>query len=125
MNYKKWLSANAQSLKGKTVAITGSTGGLGKELCRHLASLGANLVLVDRNSARSNANREELISAFKDITVECACADLSDISSVDNVCGVLKNMNIDVFIHNAGAYSIPRYTTDIGYDNIFKIGIKA
>jgi len=121
MNCKKWLSTNAQSLNGKTVAITGSTGGLGKELCRHLASLGANLVLVDRNSARSNTNREELVSAFKNISVECVGADLSDISSVDNACCTLKKMDIDIFIHNAGAYSIPRYATDIGYDNVFVI----
>ena len=30
-------------------------------------------------------------------------------------------MNIDVFIHNAGAYSIPRNTSNSGYDNVFTI----
>lgn len=121
MNYKKWITANTESLEGKTVAITGSTGGLGKELCRHLAYLGANLVLVDRNPTRSASNRDALMSEFPDVSVMCIGMDLSDISSVATACETLKGMEIDVFIHNAGAYSIPRYTTDIGYDNVFVI----
>ena len=49
MNIKKWLQSNTASLKGKTVVITGSTGGLGKEICKILGFLGADLILVDRN----------------------------------------------------------------------------
>ena len=33
MNIKKWLHINTESLKGKRVAVTGSTGGIGRELC--------------------------------------------------------------------------------------------
>ena len=55
MNYEKWLAKNGESLVGKTVAVTGSTGGIGNELCKYLARLGANLVLVDRNPQKSGA----------------------------------------------------------------------
>ncbi len=47
--------------------------------------------------------------------------DLSDISSVRMGAEALAQMPIDVFIHNAGAYSIPREKTDLGYDNVFQI----
>ena len=37
MNTRKWLEKNTSSLAGRCVAITGSTGGLGRELCGYLA----------------------------------------------------------------------------------------
>ena len=57
MRFDKWLGKNTESLAGKTVAISGSTGGLGKHICRYLASLGASIVLLDRNRTRSEANK--------------------------------------------------------------------
>ena len=64
MNIRKWLAKNTHGLKGKTVALTGSTGGLGLELSSHLARLGANLILLDRNSKRSEGNKERLLSLY-------------------------------------------------------------
>ena len=119
--YDKWLDKNTNSLDGKTVAITGSTGGLGKALCRYLAKLGASLILVDRNAIRSNDVKNTLISEFPNIGVKCINADLSDISSVKEACELLLKEPIDIFIHNAGAYSIPRKTCSTGYDNVFQI----
>ena len=120
MNIKKWLDKNTHSLVGKTVAVTGTTGGLGRELCRYLAELGAELILVDRNKARSERFAEELASKFS-VRVSCVTADLSDIESVRLAVSELKTRKIDVFIHNAGAYDIPRYKTKEGYDNVFTI----
>ena len=42
---ERWLSKNTESLVGKKVAVTGTTGGIGKELCKYLAKLGAELIL--------------------------------------------------------------------------------
>ncbi len=124
MNIKKWLSRNTESLSERCVAVTGSTGGLGRELCRYLAELGAELILVDRNRARSEAFRDELVSDF-DVPVSCVTADLSDMVSVKAATAELKTKKIDVFIHNAGAYSIPRYKTAEGYDNVYQINFIA
>ena len=121
MNIEKWLEENTESLAGKTVAITGSTGGLGRELCRYLAGLSASLVLVDRNAERSEAFRQELLNEFENISVLSVVADLEDIRSVDRACERLKALPIDIFIHNAGAYSIPRHKCEGGYDNVFQI----
>ena len=121
MSIQKWLKKNTQSLSGKTVAITGSTGGLGRALCKHLASLGASLILVDRNEARSRDFGEELLKLYPHIRVKTVCADLSDLESVKAASEALLKEPLDVFIHNAGAYSIPRYTTSVGYDNVFTI----
>ena len=61
MRTETWIQRNTNSLAHKTVAISGATGGLGRELCRHLASLGASLLLLDRNTPKSNALIEEQI----------------------------------------------------------------
>ena len=120
MNVKRWLSKNTSSLLGKKIAITGSTGGIGVELCNYLAELGASLILLDRNEQRSRANRVRLMEAFH-IDVKCINVDLEDIFCVNAAVEILQHENIDYFIHNAGAYSIPRRITSCGYDNVFQI----
>ena len=52
MNIQKWITQNTTSLKGKTIAITGSTGGISKHLTKSLANLGANLILINRNKEK-------------------------------------------------------------------------
>ena len=108
------------SLKGKTVAVTGSTGGIGKELCRKLAALGADLLLLDRNTHKSEAFRDELMQSYP-VQVTCLSVDLQDFASVRQLACALKDYPIDVFLHNAGAYSIPRCVCETGYDNVFQI----
>ena len=120
MNYIKWLKNNAQNLSGKTIAITGSTGGLGKEICEYLAVLNASLILLDRNKDRSNEFAEYLISKYK-IAVRCINIQLDDINSVKYATNELLKYNIDFFIHNAGAYSIPRKICTTGFDYVFQI----
>ena len=48
-------SAPLHSAQGKTVVITGATGGLGKKTAEAFASLGYSLVLLDRNQDRLDA----------------------------------------------------------------------
>ena len=119
MNYTKWLNKNTESLIGKTVAVTGSTGGIGRELCTFLATLGADLILVDRNPKLSGEHKESLHERFPKISVRCLSLDLEDVCAADRVCEELTD--IDVFIHNAGAYSIPRHKCTTGYGNVFQI----
>jgi len=121
MDYKKWLNKNTESLSGKTVAVTGTTGGLGRELCDFIASLGASLILMDRNKKRSEAHRDELKTRHG-CDVTCINVDLEDINSVKVATSeLLLNYEPDIFIHNAGAYSIPRKKCDTGMDNVFQI----
>lgn len=121
MNIEKWLKQNTASLVGKTVAVTGTTGGIGKELCQYLAALGADLILLDRNPERSHALREKLIRSNNCISVKCISVDLEDIASVRTATEELKLETVDIFIHNAGAYSIPRRKCETGFDNVFQI----
>ena len=120
MRADRWLEENVERLDGKVVAVTGSTGGLGRELCAHLASLGASLVLLDRNAERSLAHKKELEERYG-VHVTCVRLDLESIPDAERAVGELCGIGIDVFIHNAGAYSIPRHKCDNGYDNVYTI----
>lgn len=118
---KSWFDKHTKRLDGKTVAISGSTGGLGIELCDYLASLGAGLVLVDRNRGKSEALAEKLKGKYPSLRVKFVTADMADMASVKAAGEELCSIGIDYLILNAGAYSIPRCITDIGYDNVFTI----
>ena len=121
MRIEKWLSKNTAELNGKKVVISGSTGGLGRELCRYLARLGAELVLMDRNSERSLSLIAELKDSFPELRASHIRADMSDMTSVREAADILAETEIDYLILNAGAYSIPRHTCENGYDNVFHI----
>lgn len=125
MNYKKWLNNNTENLKGKKVAITGATGGIGEELCKFLAYLGAELVLLNRSEEKTEKLIESLKIEFPDVNCSFLKLDLEDKNSVDFVVSNLKNNCPDVLIHNAGAYCIPRKTTSFGFNNIFTINFLA
>ena len=121
MNYKKWLSENTVSLEGKTVAISGSTGGIGKELCRFFCLLSADLILIDRNKARSDSLRMSLLAEFPNVSVKAYYVDLEDISAVRDLAKVLQKESIDCLVLNAGAYKIPRSKGENGFENVFNI----
>lgn len=121
MRISKWLRKNTASLVGKRIAITGSTGGLGKALCTYLAALGAELILLDRSTARSEAHRAELQARFPDCRVTCIRLDMEELASAKRAAESLDEMGIDVLVHNAGAYSIPREKCESGYENVFQI----
>lgn len=118
----KFIKAmNCKDLNGKTIAITGATGGIGRELCDYILNSGANLILLDRNAEKSHALGKKLLNKYNNAKIEYITTDLEDFESVKHSCESLKSKPIDIFIHNAGAYSIPRKKCDTGYDNVFQI----
>lgn len=121
MNYKKWLLKNTENLRGKRIAVTGATGGIGIHLCEYLALLGADLILLNRDLSKSEALITDLKNKYSDINIKFIELKLDNINSVKLAVEKLKFEMPDIIIHNAGAYSIPRYKTELGIDNVFQI----
>ena len=117
----KKIKSGELRLDGKLVAISGATGGIGRELCTYLAKMGASLLLLDRNASRSNALIDELIARFPTLSVRHITLDLEQIENVKRVAEELETLPLDYLILNAGAYSIPRHACATGYDNVFQI----
>lgn len=121
MRTEKWIEKNCTDLTGRKIAVSGSTGGIGRVLCEHLASLGAGLILLDRSIERSRRLGEELREKFPGISVQFITVDMSDFASVRAAADALLASDADTLVLNAGAYHIPRYKTDLGYDNVYQI----
>jgi NADP-dependent 3-hydroxy acid dehydrogenase YdfG len=89
-----------QGIKDKVVVITGASSGLGEATARHLAQLGAKLVLGARRIERLQALAGEL-SLSEHAAVR---TDVTDYEQVRNLVGraVHSHGRIDVILNNAG-----------------------
>lgn len=119
--YDGWFARHTHSLCGKRVAVCGATGGIGEELCRHLARLGAELWLCCRSEAKAQALMDALRKEYPAVVAHFVPLDLEDAASVERAAQLLSATPPHVLIHNAGAYAIPRHTTAQGVDNVFAI----
>ena len=120
MNIQKWLKDNTNDLTGTTIAITGSTGGLAKHVVSILASLNANLILINRNKEKTERQINNLKSLHPTLQVEFIQCDLTDFESVKTATELLKQKRIDILYLAAGVYNVKRYKTSLGYNNIFQ-----
>lgn len=94
-----------ESFTGQTVIVTGSNVGLGKECARHLARLGAKVILAVRNTSAGEEARQDIINTTKisEAKIEVWELDLGDYESVKRFakrCDTLDR--IDAVIENAG-----------------------
>ena len=121
MNIEKWLNKNTNSLENKTIAITGSTGSLGNELCFYFARLGAKLVFLNRNKQKTELQIEKIKQKYANVQIEFISVDMQNINSVKQATEQLNQQNIDYVVLNAGAYKIKKEKSSLGYDNVFQI----
>ena len=121
MNFKRYIAQNFCDLTGKRIAVTGAAGGIGKEMCRILLTLGATLVAVDRNPKKQKALVESLVAEFPSAQIQTELCDMEKAEDARALAERLKSYSLHAVILNAGAYSIPRYKTSLGYDNVYTI----
>ncbi|MBE6768651.1 MAG: SDR family NAD(P)-dependent oxidoreductase [Ruminococcaceae bacterium] len=116
---------HSESIQGKTVAVSGSTGGLGRELCRALAAEGAHLLLLDRNAEKAATLIAALEAEFPALTATHLTVDLTDFATVKAAADALCEHPPYALVLNAGAYAVPRFRCDTGWDNVFQINFVA
>lgn len=108
--------------KGKLVVISGATSGIGYVVAKKYASMGANLICINRNQQKSEALKKEIEKEYK---VECnyILSDLSLLEEVHRVAGTLLQIHtpIDVLIHNAGVFLTKRELTPDGIEKVFMV----
>ena len=119
--FDRWFARYTHSLVGKRVAVCGATGGIGEELCRYLARLGAELWLCCRSEAKTRSLIDTLLADYPDLVAHFVSLDLENADSVEKAADILAKTPPHVLIHNAGAYAIPRHNTAQGVDNVFQI----
>ena len=109
-------------MAGRTVLVTGATGGIGRATAMGLATMGANLAITGRNRARTEGVARE-IRAVSSGQVDLFVADLSSQSEVRRLADeVLQTYpRIDVLVNNVGGYWNTRHVTPDGLEHTFAL----
>lgn len=100
-----------QSMKGKTVVITGASGGAGRAIAVEFARAGAKLVLAGRRSMAL----EEVVEECNETGAESAVAITTDVTDAAAVLLLAKTAfeiygRIDVWVNNAGILAAGSFT---------------
>ena len=89
--------------KGKVVAITGASSGLGKQMAEGYAQCGANLVLMARRAERLEASAKEWEAKYGVQVLPVAC-DVTSTESINNAIDAIdaKFGHVEVIVNDAG-----------------------
>jgi retinol dehydrogenase 14 len=108
-------------MTGRTVLVTGGSGGIGRATALGLAAMGAHLAITGRDRGRTEDAAREIRAAGGQVDV--FVADLSSLSQVRRLAGeVLQSLSrIDVLVNNVGGYWNTRHVTADGLERTFAI----
>ncbi|MEZ5659575.1 MAG: SDR family oxidoreductase [Burkholderiaceae bacterium] len=93
--------ANRSDSAGRSVLLTGATGGIGRELATRLAARGDRLILVGRDG-QTLASMAEALHATHGADVAFVCGDLGDPRTRAELVSMALERQVDVLINNAG-----------------------
>ena len=108
-------------LSGKTVLVTGSTSGIGRETALALGRLGARLFVHGRDREQG----ENVVTELRDLGADAELF-IADFASLDAVRDLASNVDdvcdtLDVLVNNAGGYFSSARLTDDGFE--YTIGV--
>lgn len=115
------------SLKGKTVLITGGTRGIGEAIVKKFAVLGANIVI---NYISSKEKAEKLVQEIKELGGDCIAiqADVSNFDSSQNLVeeSIKHFGKVDVLINNSGITkdNLMLRMTEDDFDRVIDVNLK-
>ena len=108
-------------MTGRTVLVTGGTGGIGLATAAGLGELGARVGIVGRDPARTKTATERLRGS--DGEVDVFVADLSSQQEVRRLAEEVLTAypRLDVLVNNVGGYWATRHTTVDGLEHTFAV----
>ena len=111
----------------KTIIITGSNSGIGKEAALILAKQGHRILMLCRDSEKSRLVQRELIEQTDNQNVLLFTADLADPVSIISAVDKIKSQFpvIDVLINNAGVYKVKREENSMGVEMTLAVNFLA
>lgn len=106
----------------KLLVITGATSGIGTFTAMKYASMGADLLCINRNEEKSIKLKTELESKYA-IKCDYLIADLGILKDIHEAADKLSALDrpIDVMIHNAGLTLTKQQLTEEGFDLVFVV----
>lgn len=110
-------------MQNKTILITGATNGIGLETARGLARQGAHLVLVGRDTVKSERIVADLKADTHNEKIDLLIADLSVQAAIRALAAqvLARYPRLDVLVNNAGGVFDPRTTTADGIETTWAV----
>jgi NAD(P)-dependent dehydrogenase (short-subunit alcohol dehydrogenase family) len=107
----------------KIAVITGSTGGIGSAIASQLASEGWALVLVNRNKAKAETQKD----ALGGTSVTLIEADLMDIAQIKRAGAEILELHprIDALYNNSGVLTSQRVMSKEGHESNYAVNVLA
>jgi NAD(P)-dependent dehydrogenase (short-subunit alcohol dehydrogenase family) len=94
---------------GKTVVVTGATGGLGYETALALAKAGAEVILTGRDDQKGQSAIEKVSREVVGAKVGYERLDLASLASIAEFAKRMRaRTSLDILINNAGVMALPR-----------------
>ena len=110
-------------MSGKTVLVTGGTGGIGKATAAGLAGLGARVGIVGRDRQRADAAVADIRRETDASAVDHFVADMSSQAEVRRLAAEVLDRypRLDVLVNNVGGFWATRHTTADGLEHTFAV----
>jgi NAD(P)-dependent dehydrogenase (short-subunit alcohol dehydrogenase family) len=114
-------------MQRRTILITGSTDGIGKQTALELAKLGANVIIHGRNPSKCTKVLEEIKKASKNQYLEFVVGDLSSLSQIRDLANQIKSKykELHVLINNAGIFETEKRYSEDRYEMTFAVNYLA
>lgn len=111
------------SIQGKTILITGSTDGIGRQTAIDLAKLNAHVIIHGRTRQKAESVANDVRTLSSNPSIDFVSADLSSMDEIHKLSDhIHKQYNcIDVLINNAGVYMNDRKLTKDGLEMTFAV----
>ena len=110
-------------MHGRTVLVTGGTGGIGLATATGLAGLGARVGIVGRTAERGAGAASAIRRSVPSAEVDVFSADLSEQAQVRRVAGEVRAAypRLHVLVNNVGGYWAHRHVTADGLEHTFAL----
>ncbi|HXV70023.1 MAG TPA: SDR family NAD(P)-dependent oxidoreductase [Acidimicrobiia bacterium] len=110
-------------MTGKTVLITGGTGGIGRAAAIGLAAMGARVGITGRDRARAERAATDIKAESGNSVVDVFVADLSSQAEVRRMAGevLAAYPRLDVLVNNVGGFWAHRHLTTDGLEHTFAL----
>ncbi|KAM7407629.1 hypothetical protein PAMA_003385 [Pampus argenteus] len=108
---------------GKVAIVTGGGRGIGYEVVRHMASLGAHVIIGGRNEQEGLAAVRRICDEYKEAKVEFKKLDLASLQSVRQFVQSFKkrDLPLNILVNNAGVMLVPEGRTEDGFEQHFSV----
>jgi retinol dehydrogenase-14 len=115
--------ADTPLMMGKTVLVTGGTGGIGKATAIGLARLGARVGVTGRDASRAEAAAADIRIAAGSPAVDAFGADLSSQAEVRRLAAEVLDAypRLEVLVNNVGGQWAHRHVTADGLEHTFAL----